>query len=152
MNCPAPPMSESRAFGFLAKRLRSVDGRLVLHALIDRGKGERKCGLVLDQLLHLACKVGYALSSPEWRCRGQRTRCGQADRDHPRKDFSTGISSSITSSNYFNGSNHAEAIGLERAACPRLPANGFPRFRGCLSHGGISIAGGKLRIRSELGH
>jgi hypothetical protein len=33
---------------------------LVLHALIDLGKGERKFGLVADQLLHIACKAVYA--------------------------------------------------------------------------------------------
>jgi len=33
---------------------------LVLHALIDLGKGERKFGLVTDQILHLSCKAGYA--------------------------------------------------------------------------------------------
>lgn len=33
----------------------------VLHLLIDLGKGEKKFGLVADQLLHLACKVVYAL-------------------------------------------------------------------------------------------
>lgn len=32
---------------------------LALHALIDLGKGERKYGLITDQLLHLACKVAY---------------------------------------------------------------------------------------------
>ena len=34
---------------------------LVLHALIDLAKGERKFGLVTDQLLHLTCKAGYVL-------------------------------------------------------------------------------------------
>lgn len=34
---------------------------LVLHGLIDLGKGEEKFGLVTDQLLHLACKLAYAL-------------------------------------------------------------------------------------------
>lgn len=33
----------------------------VLHALIDLGKGEKKFGLMVDQLLHLACKVVYAI-------------------------------------------------------------------------------------------
>lgn len=32
---------------------------LVLHALIDIGKGEDKFDLVTDQLLHLACKALY---------------------------------------------------------------------------------------------
>lgn len=32
---------------------------LFLHALIDFGKGERRYGLLVDQLLHLACKAGY---------------------------------------------------------------------------------------------
>lgn len=34
---------------------------LVLHALIDLGKGERKFGFTTDQLLHLACKAVYAI-------------------------------------------------------------------------------------------
>jgi hypothetical protein len=34
---------------------------LMLHALIDIGKGEEKFGLVADQLLHVACKLGYTL-------------------------------------------------------------------------------------------
>lgn len=34
---------------------------LVLHALIDLGKGERKFGLMTDQILHLSCKVGYVV-------------------------------------------------------------------------------------------
>jgi hypothetical protein len=33
---------------------------LILHGLIDVGKGEGKFGLVTDQLLHLGCKVVYA--------------------------------------------------------------------------------------------
>jgi hypothetical protein len=33
----------------------------VLHGLIDLGKGEGKYGLVVDQLLHLTCKLAYAL-------------------------------------------------------------------------------------------
>lgn len=33
----------------------------VLHALIDLGKGEEKFGLVADQLMHVACKLAYAL-------------------------------------------------------------------------------------------
>ena len=33
----------------------------VLHALIDIGKGEEKFGLVADQLMHVACKLAYAL-------------------------------------------------------------------------------------------
>lgn len=32
-----------------------------LHALIDVGKGEGKFGLITDQLLHIACKLAYAL-------------------------------------------------------------------------------------------
>jgi hypothetical protein len=32
---------------------------LVLHSVIDLGKGEGRYGLVSDQLLHLACKAGY---------------------------------------------------------------------------------------------
>jgi hypothetical protein len=42
----------SLAFGF---------AELALHALIDICKGEGKFGLVADQLLHLACKLAYAL-------------------------------------------------------------------------------------------
>jgi hypothetical protein len=42
----------SLAFGF---------AELLLHALIDIGKGEGKFGLVADQLLHLSCKLAYAL-------------------------------------------------------------------------------------------
>lgn len=34
---------------------------LVLHALIDLGKSERKFGLLADQMLHLVCKLGYVL-------------------------------------------------------------------------------------------
>lgn len=34
---------------------------LLLHALIDIGKGERKFGIVTDQALHLLCKLAYAL-------------------------------------------------------------------------------------------
>ena len=34
---------------------------LTLHGLTDLGKGEEKYGLVPDQLLHLACKLGYVL-------------------------------------------------------------------------------------------
>jgi Protein of unknown function (DUF3307) len=34
---------------------------LVLHALIDLGKGERKFGLVTDQVLHLSCKLAYTI-------------------------------------------------------------------------------------------
>ena len=34
---------------------------LVLHALIDLGKGERKFGFLTDQALHLACKLGYTV-------------------------------------------------------------------------------------------
>ena len=34
---------------------------LVLHGLIDIGKGERKFGIVTDQALHLLCKLAYAL-------------------------------------------------------------------------------------------
>lgn len=34
---------------------------LVLHALIDLAKGERKFGLVTDQILHLSCKAAYAV-------------------------------------------------------------------------------------------
>ncbi|MBN8460120.1 MAG: DUF3307 domain-containing protein [Verrucomicrobia bacterium] len=30
-----------------------------LHALIDLAKGERKFGLLADQIMHLACKAGY---------------------------------------------------------------------------------------------
>jgi hypothetical protein len=32
-----------------------------LHAFIDFGKGEGKFGLVTDQVLHLCCKLAYAL-------------------------------------------------------------------------------------------
>lgn len=39
---------------------------LVLHALIDLGKGEEKYGLATDQILHLACKLGYALVLSHW--------------------------------------------------------------------------------------
>ena len=34
---------------------------LVLHGLIDLGKGENKYGLATDQILHLSCKLAYAL-------------------------------------------------------------------------------------------
>jgi len=34
---------------------------LVLHTFIDLVKGERKFGIISDQLLHLSCKLGYAL-------------------------------------------------------------------------------------------
>jgi len=34
---------------------------LVLHGLIDLGKGEGKFGPTVDQLLHVGCKLGYAL-------------------------------------------------------------------------------------------
>ena len=34
---------------------------LILHAVIDVGKGEGKFGLVTDQLLHLACKVLFVI-------------------------------------------------------------------------------------------
>lgn len=34
---------------------------LILHCLIDLGKGEGKFGLVTDQLLHVACKVVYVV-------------------------------------------------------------------------------------------
>lgn len=34
----------------------------VLHGLIDLAKGERKFGLIPDQLLHLACKAGYVVA------------------------------------------------------------------------------------------
>ena len=34
---------------------------LVLHGLIDFGKGERKFGFLTDQLLHILCKVGYVI-------------------------------------------------------------------------------------------
>lgn len=34
---------------------------LILHALIDLGKGERKYGILTDQMLHLLCKLAYAL-------------------------------------------------------------------------------------------
>jgi hypothetical protein len=33
----------------------------LLHGLIDLAKGEGKFGLVVDQLLHLACKACYVL-------------------------------------------------------------------------------------------
>jgi hypothetical protein len=45
-------VSGSLAFGF---------AELVLHALIDLGKGEDKFGLVTDQLLHVSCKLAYAV-------------------------------------------------------------------------------------------
>jgi hypothetical protein len=32
-----------------------------LHGLIDLGKGEEKYGIAFDQLLHLLCKLAYAL-------------------------------------------------------------------------------------------
>ena len=32
---------------------------LVLHAIIDSAKGNGKFGLLTDQTLHLACKLGY---------------------------------------------------------------------------------------------
>ena len=34
---------------------------LVLHGLIDLGKGEEKYGGVTDQILHLTCKLAYVL-------------------------------------------------------------------------------------------
>lgn len=34
---------------------------LILHFLIDLAKGEEKFGFITDQLLHLGCKVVYAL-------------------------------------------------------------------------------------------
>ena len=34
---------------------------LILHGLIDLGKGEEKFGLATDQILHLTCKLAYAL-------------------------------------------------------------------------------------------
>lgn len=39
---------------------------LVLHAVIDLGKGEGKYGITTDQMLHLACKLGYALALTRW--------------------------------------------------------------------------------------
>lgn len=45
-------VSGSMAFGL---------AELILHGLIDIGKGEEKFSLVTDQLLHLACKLTYAL-------------------------------------------------------------------------------------------
>ncbi len=45
-------ISGSLAFGFV---------ELVLHSLIDTGKGEEKFGLVTDQLLHVNCKLAYTL-------------------------------------------------------------------------------------------
>ncbi len=45
-------VSGSLAFGM---------AELVLHALIDLGKGEKRFGFVADQLLHLGCKLVYAL-------------------------------------------------------------------------------------------
>ena len=47
--------------GWSPARWRSAFAELVLHALIDLGKGEEKFGLVTDQLLHVACKLAYAL-------------------------------------------------------------------------------------------
>jgi hypothetical protein len=32
-----------------------------IHGLIDLGKGEEKYGIIPDQLLHLLCKLAYAL-------------------------------------------------------------------------------------------
>lgn len=34
---------------------------LILHGLIDFGKGEKKYGLATDQILHLICKLAYAI-------------------------------------------------------------------------------------------
>jgi hypothetical protein len=34
---------------------------LVLHSLIDLGKGEEKYSMATDQVLHLICKLAYAL-------------------------------------------------------------------------------------------
>lgn len=45
-------VSGSLAFGL---------AELVLHTLIDIGKGEEKFGLIADQLLHVGCKLAYAL-------------------------------------------------------------------------------------------
>jgi hypothetical protein len=38
----------------------------VLHALIDVAKGEGKTGLLTDQALHLACKLGYVVILMAW--------------------------------------------------------------------------------------
>lgn len=38
-----------------------ASAELVLHALIDLGKSERKFGLLADQALHLICKLGYVV-------------------------------------------------------------------------------------------
>lgn len=32
---------------------------LILHCLIDIGKGEKKFGILTDQALHVICKIGY---------------------------------------------------------------------------------------------
>lgn len=34
---------------------------LILHSLIDMGKGEEKFGIAMDQLFHLLCKLAYVL-------------------------------------------------------------------------------------------
>ena len=34
---------------------------LILHGLIDLGKGEEKYGVAADQILHLICKLAYVL-------------------------------------------------------------------------------------------
>ena len=34
---------------------------MILHALIDLYKGEQKIGIITDQLLHVGCKLVYAV-------------------------------------------------------------------------------------------
>jgi hypothetical protein len=41
--------------------LAFATAELVLHGLIDLGKGEGKFGLIADQALHLACKLAYVI-------------------------------------------------------------------------------------------
>ena len=34
---------------------------LILHCLIDLGKGEKKYGILTDQALHVSCKIAYVI-------------------------------------------------------------------------------------------
>jgi hypothetical protein len=45
-------ISGSLAFGF---------AEMILHLLIDIGKGENRFGIITDQLLHVGCKLVYAI-------------------------------------------------------------------------------------------
>ena len=39
---------------------------LVLHVLIDTGKSKKLYNLAIDQILHLACKLGYVVVMINW--------------------------------------------------------------------------------------